>query len=195
VTGRCARSHNEGVTGNWIPEMGVGPVPRGWQAVRRFDRETGEPVILMRKRPLRRYLLSLAAIGGVVFLWAFALTARRADDGFFVPMVLMASSGTLGTIVLTLTQDGFTVTPGRLRCGRVWVASGNWRGNTADAAELVLQREEVADIAKMHLYATHPGGGRDEIFADDDEYGRAARPFAEWLSAVAHIPVTVSRAG
>ncbi|WP_203817279.1 hypothetical protein [Paractinoplanes ferrugineus] len=159
--------------------------------MRRFDRETGEPVILMRMRPLRRWVLATAAAGGValLFWWFYALRDTGSDGrGFFVIGTIMAASGAIGTIVTALTQDGFTVTPGRLRCGRVWVAGGNWRGGPADAAELVLQRRELDNITKLHLYATHRGGGSDEIFADDED-GRIALPFADWLSAVAHIPV------
>jgi hypothetical protein len=106
--------------------------------VRRFDRETGEPVILLRFN-------------------------RR----------------------VALTQEAFTITPGRLRHGRVWVAGGNWRGPTADVAELVLQPE----ASKIRLFAGYADGGRDEIYADD-EGGRAARELADWLSAVANIPVS-----
>ncbi|GAA2625293.1 hypothetical protein [Paractinoplanes durhamensis] len=163
--------------------------------MRRFDRETGEPVILMRMNPIRRWLTAIAAAAGVTLLWCWFFYMRGATDdgrGFVVFGMLMAASGTLGTIVITLTQDGFTVTPGRLRCGRVWVASGNWRGRTADAAELVLQEHELDNITSLHLYANHRGGGRDEIFADD-ESGRIAKPFATWLSAVAEIPVTVEK--
>ncbi|MEU4236336.1 hypothetical protein [Actinoplanes sp. NPDC026619] len=169
------------MTGNWIPELGVTPVPRGWRAVRRFDRETGEPVILMRKSPVRRWVAAAAAAGGAVLFvwWLYA--------GGLVVLGAIAVSGV--AVALTLTQDGFTVTPGRLRCGRVWVASGNWRGHTCDAAELVLEKHETDDNTRLRLYANHRGGGRDEIFADDED-GRIARPFADWLSAVAHIPVT-----
>jgi hypothetical protein len=159
--------------------------------VRRFDRETGEPVILMRMKPLRRWLLSTAATGGVValFWWFYALRHTGSDGrGLFVFGMLAAASGAMGTIVMALTQDGITVTPGRLRCGRVWVASGNWRGGPADAAELVIQKRELDNITKLHLYAAHRGGGCDEIFADDED-GKIALPFADWLSAVAHIPV------
>ncbi|GIM91393.1 hypothetical protein Ato02nite_031860 [Paractinoplanes toevensis] len=165
-------------------------MPRGWQAVRRFDRETGEPVILMRMNPIRRWLTAVAAAAGVVFLWCWFFYASR---DLIVIGTLMAASGAFGTAVLTLTQDGFTVTPGRLRCGRVWVASGNWRGRVSDAADLELQAQESDNITKLHLYANHRDGGRDEIFVDD-ETGRVARPFAAWLSAVAHIPVNAGGA-
>ncbi|GIF21458.1 hypothetical protein BJ973_005095 [Actinoplanes tereljensis] len=181
------------MTGNWIPEVGVTPVPRGWQAVRRFDRETGEPVILMRVHPIRRWLTAAAAAAGVALLWCWFIWTREASGGFFVFGTLMATSGTIGTVVLTLTQDGFTVTPGRMRCGRVWVASGNWRGRVSDASDLELEAHETDNITKLHLYANHRGGGRDELFTDD-ETGRIARPFADWLSAVAHIPVNAGGA-
>lgn len=191
LLGGCAASHNETVTGNWIPEVGVTPLPPGWQAVRRFDRETGEPVILMRTRPLRRWLTTAAAVLGVAVLywWFFGVPHTGSDSrGMLVFGVFVTASGTIGTIVMALIQDGFTVTPGRMRCGRVWVAGGNWHGGPADATGLVLQRRELDNITKLHLYATHPDGARNEIFADNED-GRIALPFAGWLSAVAHIPV------
>jgi hypothetical protein len=105
--------HNECVE----PTLGLPPtLPPGWQALPRVDPASGQRIILLRVKPLRRRLLAFAGAVGVIALWAYFIAMyRHGGTGVLTwGLAVVAASGSLGLIVFATTQDGWAVAPGRL---------------------------------------------------------------------------------
>ena len=165
-------------------------LPRGWEAVARTDPATGQPVILMRVKPYRRRLFAGAGAVGAVALWAYLAVMSVHGGGWplAVGLAFVASSATVGVIVLGSVQDGWAVARGRMWTGRVWVSGGTWRGRRKEVTALELRDDLTDGIATVSLDAILRPGFRREIFVDGSD-ARVARPLAAWLSGVADIPI------
>jgi hypothetical protein len=147
-------------------------------------------MILLRTRPFWRRVMSFGAVAGLLVLAAFTvLLYRHGERGpILCGVAFMVVSGSIGTAVMTATQDAWVLSPAGLSGGRAWISSGRFRRPPEPVAALQLREDERDDVPTVHLYAISRQGGHNELFHEVDTDTRA-EPFAAWLSAAAGVPI------
>ncbi|MEV4517932.1 hypothetical protein AB0K00_54380 [Dactylosporangium sp. NPDC049525] len=175
--------------GTWPPPSPP-RLPPGWHGVHRVDPATGQPFVLLRLRPLWRRIASIAAVTGLLLLTAYMIVMYvHGERGpILCGMVFIVLSGSIGTAVMTATQDAWILTPAGLFGGRAWVSNGRFRRPPERVAALQLREDERNEVPTVHLHAISGQGRHNEIFHEVDTDTRA-EPLAAWLSTAAGIPV------